>query len=146
MLATALYAAIDAAPSSIKYCVTCDGPLRKAQGLKAQRDGAVPTRVRQDGETVPRDAGTEGMRTVPLTEPRLLHQGAAARPAQLGRPDQRRGRGSAQDDQRDQGGGVRPVIRAGRGGHGVVVTLFLLAELVWHERVGAEAMRSPEFV
>lgn len=42
MLATALYAAIDAAPSSIKYCVTCDGPLRKAQGVKSQRDDAVP--------------------------------------------------------------------------------------------------------
>lgn len=30
---TALGAATDAAPPSIKYCVTCDGPFRKAQGL-----------------------------------------------------------------------------------------------------------------
>jgi hypothetical protein len=28
------------------------------------------------------------------------------------------------------------VIRAGGGGHDGLVTLFLLAELVWHERVG----------
>ena len=30
---TALYAAVDVLPPSIKYCVTCDGPFRKAQGL-----------------------------------------------------------------------------------------------------------------